>query len=291
MVVVVAKYKDITGQKFGYLTAIRPVGKQKNGAMVWECKCVCGNKIHVNISALTSRNHTSCGCKLVRAMRSRTRVNSVDDYIGVKFGRLTILRYWGTTPKGEEKALCQCECGKQVIDVFSKVKRGDIKSCGCLREERKVEAKTTHGMTNSPTYKIWTCMRNRCNNPNAANYYLYGGRGIKVCDRWNNSFESFLEDMGEKPIGFSIDRKNPNCDYEPANCRWVSPRQQARNRRNNVFIKYRWKTYIEADFVNEFHISHGSMTEILKTGKFKGEDILIMGGKYDNVNGFGSTGK
>lgn len=291
MVVVVAKYRDITGQKFGYLTAIRPVSKMKNGAVVWECKCVCGNKIHVGISALASGAHRSCGCKLVSVMYSRNHGYNVDDYIGAKFNRLTILRYWGTTPKGAKKVLCECECGKQTIAVFSRVKSGETKSCGCLREERKIKAKTTHGMSNSPTYETWASMKARCNNQNAANYYNYGGKGIRVCDRWNNSFESFVEDMGERPIGSSIDRINPFGNYEPTNCRWATPKQQARNRTNNVFVKFRDKVYLEADFVNKFHISHGCVQDILKAGKYKGEDILVVGGKYDNVNSFGSTGR
>jgi hypothetical protein len=291
VVVVGAKYRDITGQKFGYLTAIRPARKEKNGATIWECKCVCGNKTYAHISALTSGQHKSCGCRLTSVMYSRDHGYNIDDYIGVKFNRLTILRYWGTTPKGAKKVLCKCECGRQTIAVFSRVKSGETKSCGCLREERKIKAKTTHGMSNSPTYETWASMKARCNNQNAANYYNYGGKGIRVCDRWNNSFESFVEDMGEKPIGFSIDRINPFGNYEPTNCRWATPKQQARNRTNNVFVKFRDKVYLEADFVNKFHISHGCVQDILKAGKYKGEDILVVGGKYDNVNSFGSTGR
>lgn len=92
----------------------------------------------------------------------------------------------------------------------------------------------THGMTNTPIYKTWKRMKDRCSNPNNKNYKYYGGRGIKVCDRWVNSFENFYEDMGDKPKGLVIDRINNDGNYEPNNCRWVTITENNRNKSDIV---------------------------------------------------------
>jgi hypothetical protein len=108
-------------------------------------------------------------------------------------------------------------------------------------EERRC-GHATHGMSNTPTWKSWMSMRQRCNNSSNIAYHNYGGRGIKVCDRWMNSFENFYEDMGERPEGTSLERIDNDADYCAANCRWASPLEQSSNQRNNRLLTHKGET-------------------------------------------------
>lgn len=162
------------------------------------------------------------------------------DLSGRKFGRLTVLRRGGYA--GVRIGwLCRCDCGEEVVKAANNLYSGNTKSCGCLRVKTAREQETTHGMSNTiGEYKSWSGMLSRCNNPNLADYPRYGGRGIVVCDRWANSFESFLADMGPRPSPqHSIDRfPNNNGNYEPGNVRWANKQEQARNRRSNIIVSF-----------------------------------------------------
>lgn len=131
---------------------------------------------------------------------------------------------------GHYYGIFKCDCGTIKIIERGNVSSGKTKSCGCLKKEKMRSEKTTHGLTKTPTYVSWAQMKTRCLNPNYSEFFYYGGRGIKICDRWS-SFENFIADMGKRPKGKTLDRINTNGDYCPDNCRWATPLQQSRNRR------------------------------------------------------------
>ncbi|WP_157140531.1 hypothetical protein [Achromobacter xylosoxidans] len=152
------------------------------------------------------------------------------DLTGRKFGRWAAIG-----PKSKRKWLCRCECGaEKAVDVYSLLD-GRSTSCGCLRAEQVTQRNTTHGQAGTQTYRVWKRMIARCEVPSAAKFKNYGGRGIKVCERWH-SYPAFLSDMGERPPGLSIDRIDVNGDYEPGNCRWATDQEQARNKRTTRLI-------------------------------------------------------
>lgn len=166
------------------------------------------------------------------------------DLRGKRFGRLTVIGY-----AGDEKWLCRCECGTEKLVDGDPMRRGVVLSCGCLRLERAVAAASTHRKSKTRTYYIWAVMRDRCSNKNCEHYKDYGGRGIKVCERWQR-FENFLADMGEAPPGLTIDRIKNDGDYELSNCRWATRKQQMRNTRNNRMIEFRGETKCVAEWAD-----------------------------------------
>ena len=143
---------------------------------------------------------------------------------------------FGNTGRSKKRVTATCTCGEEFDVRLDSLVSGHTKSCGCLQRARVSSAITTHGMTDTPTYKSWVAMKTRCTNPASNVYEQYGGRGIKVCNRWDK-FENFLEDMGERLENESIDRVNNNGNYCKENCRWSTISVQNRNKRSNVTYK------------------------------------------------------
>jgi hypothetical protein len=155
-----------------------------------------------------------------------------------KFGRLTVVQFAGINTHRKKLWRCLCDCGASVVVVGSSLRSGLTKSCGCYRAEYRV----THGKSRNgtPEYRVWAGMLSRCLTSSSSGYHNYGGRGIKVCDRWM-SFENFFADMGPRPSPrHSIDRfPDNNGNYEPNNCRWAVKEMQDRNRRTNRLLAHR----------------------------------------------------
>lgn len=170
---------------------------------------------------------------------------NLKDITGKVFGRLTALKRIGTGHDRHAIWLCRCSCGKRVEVSGVRMRKGHTQSCGCLKIEVTVRRSTKHGHgradNHTPTYSTWSAMRARCSNPRNRAWKYYGGRGIKVCERWD-TFENFLADMGEKPPGLTIDRRDNNQNYEPGNCRWATQKEQGRNSRHNRVIRHNGET-------------------------------------------------
>ena len=162
------------------------------------------------------------------------------DLTGKRFGRLTVISFGGYAKK-LTKWKCRCDCGTETVVQSGNLSSGTTTSCGCYRREFKrthgASGAARHGVNRSE-YNCWASMFQRCENPANTNYRHYGGRGIKVCDRWRD-FANFIADMGKRPTPkHTIDRIDNNGHYEPGNCRWITQAEQMNNTRRNVYLEH-----------------------------------------------------
>lgn len=156
--------------------------------------------------------------------------------IGKRFGRLMVTEYDKRGTKGP-RWKCMCDCGKECSRTTSNLREPKDHSCRCWGIEKCSTAGFKHGYHKSAEYAAYYAMKSRCYHPKAREYRIYGGRGITVCDRWLESFENFIADMGSKPAkNYSLDRINSNGNYEPENCRWADPVTQSNNTSRNKHV-------------------------------------------------------
>lgn len=185
--------------------------------------------------------------------------------IGKRFGRLVVLKY-------SEKKLdgtmwqCICDCGTLKIISGHALRRKLTKSCGCLQKELLKKRSKTHGMWGSPEYNSWHDMHQRCDNPKRKYYKNYGGRGIKICKKWE-SFEQFYKDIGPRPdIKYTLERINNNGDYKPSNCRWATRAEQSSNMRNNIVFNIDNKTLTLSQISRKYNIHYETLRGRLRRG-------------------------
>ncbi len=171
---------------------------------------------------------------------------------GDRFGHWTVqstyLKRRGS--KNRQRSICLCICGKLRHVWTDSLMGGESKSCGCKRRGALTHGATAGGKPN-PEYIAWQRMKQRCYYPQTLDFERWGGRGITVCDRWKNSFEAFLDDMGSKPAPrYSVERRDNDGHYEPNNCYWASPKEQARNTRRNRHITFDNQTMNVAEWAD-----------------------------------------
>lgn len=200
--------------------------------------------------------------------------------IGRRYGRLIVksLVFRDRSGSGYK---CLCDCGNSKTVRRSSLTQEFTKSCGCLAKElsslrlRGKKYSLKHGMRNTITYSSWQRMRNRCGNKNTPDFKYYGARGITVCDRWDD-FINFFEDMGECPVGFSIDRIDNNNGYSPENCRWSNHHAQMNNTRMNVFIKFKGETLTISQWATRLGINKSTLSSRISKLGWTNERALTM---------------
>lgn len=190
----------------------------------------------------------------------KQRKRSVIDLSGKRFGKLVAIEIVGDTSQ-HTNWLCKCDCGNTRVIRSDSLRNGRLPSCGCA----KGTFHKTHGMKRTRVYGAWHSMHQRCRNTNILVYKDYGGRGIRVCERWK-SFEAFYEDMGDPPSGYSLDRIDNSGNYEPGNCRWATWTQQNRNTRATILVAYDGAMVPLMELADRFNIPHSRLRQRLNRG-------------------------
>lgn len=196
------------------------------------------------------------------------------DHTGKKFGKLTALKLVGVRNKKTFWRF-RCDCGVEKDLQLYHVTSGATVSCGCHKKNFKLKHGNARKREVSRTYRVWLNMKDRCLNPNNTRADRYLERGIKVCNRWSDSFENFLDDLGEAPEGCTIERIDNDGDYTPENCRWATYHDQSRNKSTNIWYTYKGKRMIARDWEKELGLIKGGLKARLRLGWTLEEALTI----------------
>lgn len=251
---------DLTGRRFGKLTVIRR-GENHGHYLKWICQCDCGNVKESTGNHLKNGSVKSCGCykdHYREQIAKRTK-----DMAGKTFGRLKVIDQYFTGRSGNAYWNCVCECGNKVIVAGRSLRSGHTVSCGCAQ----LDAVKTHGLSYHPLYKIWKGIIARCHDGSHPAYDLYGAKGIEVCQAWRDSMQNFIDDMGPRPKGTSIDRLDGTKGYSKDNCQWATMTQQQNNRTNNKWVVYEGMPFNHKQLCNYLGISYGATRQRIHRGK------------------------
>lgn len=278
----VRRNKPHIGDKIGKYTALSIAYEKPmpSGIKVpyWNCICECGKEDVVSETILKTTAVPMCAeCR---------EIEKDNQYIGKRFGKLTVVERAGRDKDGRFLWKCACDCGGVKYTITANLNSGRVRSCGCLHYEeaskRMKEMRARKGKRDKRLSTIWLNMKARCFNPKNAGYKNYGERGITVCDEWKESFENFynwaINNGYEKTL--SIDRIDPNGNYEPSNCRWTTMKVQQNNRTNNHIEEMNGESHTIAEWIEILNITKKKMDYLLSKG-YKGDELYekITGGK------------
>ena len=262
---------DLTGLRSGKLTVTGHAGVRRlaNGRTrhYWVAACDCGGTVEANRSNLLFGCVRSCGC----SRRGRGHSRNAIDLTGRTFGRLTVIER-AELALGERPRFarwrCRCECGAATVVRAAELRGGSTRSCGCLMRDVCSAKARTHGESKcAPEYKSWSSIKARCYRSNHVYFKHYGGRGILMCDRWRDSYEAFLEDMGRKPSPkHSVDRIDNDGNYEPGNCKWSTMKEQSRNTRHNSLLTIKGRTMSAIEWAEEVGINYNTLQRRVRAG-------------------------
>lgn len=248
---------------YGKLTVI---GRRKGKVI---CRCSCGNRTDVitDATSLRAGRAVSCGC--------RKRDNGIKRRLvvpGKRFGRLCV------TARSKRHAVCDCDCGvRRFVTLTASLLSGRTTSCGCRQRDERSKylagINKTHGRTDTTEYRIWVDMRRRCTQSQRPDFHRYGGRGISVSEEWYSSFETFLADMGERPKGTSLERRDNEGDYCKENCYWATRAEQSRNTRQNRRLIFCGEEMIVADAARRYGMTKNCLLLRLRSGMSPDEAV------------------
>ena len=244
------KLVDLIAQTFAHWFVESRGPDNQYGHPQWRCRCTaCGATRLISGSAL-KRQPPGCACN------RPARALNFKDLTGRTFGRWTVLAFAGISPTQQALWDCACSCPAMTRKQLTttELHRSPHASCGCWKRELTIQRSVTHGMSKTPTYQAWAGMIKRCTNQRHKDYPYYGGRGITVEPRWAR-FESFLEDMGERPgAGYTLERQDNSLGYTPDNVVWATRQAQSRNKRDNKLITHNNQTKTVAEWAEELKI-------------------------------------
>ena len=257
-------FEEYIGKKFGKLTITALDGLKKNGTPIFAVDCECGNTyLKCGLDRLVGGKTKDCGC-------SKRSI----DMIGKRFGRLVVVEKTEQRKKRSVVWKCKCDCGGEWFASSQDLNYGVVKSCGCIKKEKR------HFATCEPIHRVWNTMIERCYNSNKNQFYLYGGRGIKVCDEWLGSnpkgFSNFYDwaiKNGYKeeilPNGrnkWTLDRIDPDKDYCPENCRWITNDDQQQNKRADKLFTYNGETKTIKQWLKQYFVKCQDYYTLLRMG-------------------------
>ncbi len=252
-----ASEMSLLNQKIGNLFVLSKI--KENGKDYYVCRCDCGNTVRVRTDYIKQKKDLSCGCM------SKEKFN---DIIGKKFNKITVKRYIGKK-KNHHMYECECECGKVCFAERNHIISGHTKSCGCYKKEatRKI-----NGLGKTRLHSIWNSMHARCYCKTHKDYHIYNKLGI--CKEWNskNKHQGFLNFYEwAKNNGYddslTIDRIDNDKGYSPENCRWVTPYDQCRNLKRNIWVEYKGENKLLMDWLSELNMTRGKYNNIVWKNK------------------------